>query len=94
MLTGVIEFANRRAPEAESPGLSAFAEAYIRRFPETSGTRLTVEECYHQIENLYQFIRSRPAETQSVQVFTPDRDTHGYSTGFSVIELVLSLIHI
>jgi len=88
MLTTVMELVTERAPRDELGLLSAFAEAYIRRFP-TSGAQLTADECYEQVEDLYQFIKVRPDGAGAVRVFTPDRATHRYETGGSVVELAV-----
>ncbi len=89
MLTTVMELVGRRAPEDDLPTLSAFAEAFVRRFPEDAGARLTADECYDQVENLYQFIKVRPDGVRAVRVFTPSVEAHGYETGTSVVELVV-----
>jgi len=89
MLTTVMELVAERAPQDELPVLSAFAEAYIRRFPEDSGAQLTADECYDQVEDLYEFLKSRPDGIHAVRVFTPNHEAHGYETGASVVELVV-----
>ena len=87
MMATVMELVTARAPNDELPAFSAFAEAFIRRFPDNGGAQLTPDECYDQVEDLYQFIKTRPDGTPAVRVFTPDRATHGYVTGASVVEL-------
>ncbi len=89
MLKSVIDIVGEQAPRDELPVLSAFAEAYIRRFPDNGGFLLTPRECYNQVEDLYEFIKERPDRTGTVRVFTPDRDRQGYETGASVVELVV-----
>ena len=89
MLTSVLELVAKRAPQDELSVLSAFAEAYIRRLPDKGGARLTPDECYDQVEHVYQFIKMRPDGVSAVRVFTPDRQTHGYETGGSVVELIV-----
>ena len=89
MLATVMEFVTQRAPQEELPLLSAFAEAYIRRFPDNEGARLTPAECYDQVEDLFQFIKSRPDGARMVRVFTPTHEEHGYETNGSVVELLV-----
>src|SRR3990172_4822647 len=89
MLTSVLELVAKRAPQDELSVLSAFAEAYIRRLPDKGGARVTPDECYDQVEHVYQFIKMRPDGVSAVRVFTPDRQTHGYETGGSVVELIV-----
>ena len=87
MLATVMELVTERAPREELLPLSAFAEAYIRRFPDNEGARLTPAECYDQVEDLYEFIKSRPDGTRTVRVFAPTHEEHGYETGGTVVEL-------
>ncbi len=89
MLTTVMELVSNQAPPADLQALTAFAEAYIRRFPDNVGVQLTGDECYRQIHYLFDFVKSRPDGAHSVRVFTPVRATHGYETGGSVVELVV-----
>ena len=89
MLATVMELVTKRAPGEELPVLSAFAEAYVRRLPDTGGALLDANEYYDQVENLYEFTRVRPDGTRKVRVFTPTQSVHGYETGGSVVELVV-----
>ena len=89
MLASVMEFVEERAPADELPALSTFAEMYIRRFPEDAGAQLTPEECFGQVEDLYEFIKVRPPGTRTVRVFTPNLEKNGYETGASVVEVVV-----
>ena len=89
MLATVMELVAERAPQEELSLVSAFAEAYIRRFPDDDGTRLTPAECYDQVEDLFEFIKSRPDGTRTVRVFAPTREEHGYETGGTVVELMV-----
>ena len=89
MLTTVMEFVTERAPQEDLALLSAFAEAYIRRFPDNEGARLTPAECYDQVEDLFQFIKSRPDGARLVRVFTPTHEEHGYESNGSVVELIV-----
>ncbi len=89
MLKSVIDIVGEQAPPEDFPVLSAFVEAYIRRFPDTDGVRLTPRECYDQIEDLYGFIKKRLDRAGTVRVFVPDRSLHGYETGASVVEVIV-----
>ncbi len=89
MLASVMEFVTERAPQEDLPLLSAFAEAYIRRFPDNDGTWLTPAQCYDQVEDLFEFIRSRTDGSPAVRVFTPTQEDNGYNTDGTVVELIV-----
>ncbi len=76
------------APPGRSEELLRFARIFLRRVPEEDLSSRDPLDWAAMLADWLGFLRERRAETVKLRIFEPNRETHGWGSEHSVIEIV------
>jgi len=84
LLEEVLERVDNEVAGPRKELISAFARAYLRRFPDD--VKVSADALFAEIAGLFEFVETR-ADDMAVRVFNPTVASHGYESSGTVIEV-------
>ncbi|NNC40890.1 MAG: NAD-glutamate dehydrogenase, partial [Acidimicrobiia bacterium] len=85
----IIEQLETGADHPDSGAITAFARAYLRRFPDEWSAALPPAEMAAQITSLFEFMDRRGTAAMAVRVINPTANEWGYDLPGAVVEIVV-----